>query len=121
MSEQSTGGTDRQESDDLEAEAEALVDLFNSAAADHSPNLDWFAMGLNHETMDESYVLEAERYIDADGLDALREVGRTVNYVEAYQKPPENEVYCQIQVPVQNEIPDRPVQPDTDRSGDGDQ
>jgi len=100
---------------ELEAEAEALVELFNSAAPDYSPELDWFAMGQNHETMDKSYVLEAERYIDADGLDALREAGRTVKYIEAYQKPPEDEVYCQIQVPVQNEVPDRSVDPGTDR------
>lgn len=94
--------TDR-DGDDLEVEAEALVSLFNEAAADYSPDLEWFAMGQNHETMDRSFVLEAERYIDADGLAALREVGRTVNYIEAYQKPAEDEVYCQIQVPVRGD------------------
>ena len=99
MSNESTDVSER-DSDALEAEAEALVELFNDAAADHSPKLDWFAMGLNHETMDESFVLEAERYIDSDGLTALRDAGRTVEYIEAYQKPPEDEVYCQIQVQV---------------------
>jgi hypothetical protein len=103
--------------DDTEREVEALVEIFNDAAADHSPDLEWFAMGLNHETMEESFVLEAESYIDADGLDALRDVGRTVGYIEAYQKPPEDEVYCQIQVPVQGEVPEenRPLRADTER------
>ena len=105
--------------DDLEAEAEALVELFNDAAPDYSPELEWFAMGQNHETMEESFVLEAKRYIDADGLAALRDAGRTVGYIEAYQKPPTDEVYCQIQIPVRGDGA-RSLQADTDRSGDAD-
>lgn len=89
-----------------EREAETLVEIFNDAAADYSPDLEWFAMGLNHETMEESFVLEAESYIDADGLAALRDAGRTVGYIEAYQKPPDDEVYCQIQVEVHGEVPE---------------
>lgn len=100
-------GTDRvTDGDLLEAEAEALVELFNEATADYSPELDWFAMSLDHDTMEESFVFEAEGYIDGDGLEALRDSGRTVGYIQGYQKPPEDEVYCQINVPVQGEVPE---------------
>ncbi|WP_117364975.1 hypothetical protein [Natrarchaeobaculum sulfurireducens] len=99
--------------DDTEAEAEALVELFNEAAADHSPDLEWFAMGLVHESMEKCFVLEAQEYIDPDGLDALRDAGRTVRYIEAYQKPPKDEVYCQIEIPVHGDR-GRTLHTDTD-------
>lgn len=92
--------------DQLEAEAHALVEIFNEATPSYSPELEWFAMGHDRETDEQSFVFEAESYIDSDGLAALREAGRSVNYIEAYQKPPRDALYCQIQVSVQGEVPE---------------
>ena len=98
----------------LEREAHALEQIFNDAAADYSPELEWFAMGLDSETMEQSFVLEAEGYIDGAGLEALRNVGRKIVGIEAYQKPPEDEIYCQISIPVRGSVPDVDQAPSVD-------
>lgn len=88
----------------VEAEAQSLIKLFNTAAPDRSPELEWFAMGLDHETMEQAFVFEAKGYIDPDGLAALRGVGRVPEYIEGYQKLPAGDVYCQIQIATQGEV-----------------
>lgn len=90
--------------DDLEREAEALVEIFNEAAAVHSPELEWFGMGLDREPMEETFVFQAAEYMDNDGLEALREHGRVVRYIEGYEY--EGEVYVQIELSVQGEVPE---------------
>jgi hypothetical protein len=104
MSDHSTDGAER-DGDLLEEEAETLVEIFNEAAPDYSPDLRWFGMDLDHETKEERFVLEAESYIDSDGLVALRECGRIVQYIEAHEL--DGDVIVQISLPVQDEIPDR--------------
>lgn len=89
--------------DVLEAEAGALVKAFNGAAPDYAPELEWFAMGLDHDTGTRRFVFQAPGYIDSDGLQALRDLARTVVYIEAYQY--DGEVIAQISVPVHGEIP----------------
>ena len=106
MSGQSTDETEHvTDGDLLEAEADALVEIFNGAAPDYSPDLDWFGMGLDHETETQQFVLEAEGYIDPDGLAALRDCGRTIDYIEGYEY--DGEVQIQIQLPVRGETPDQ--------------
>lgn len=92
-----------QDTTQKEAKAEALVDLYNAAKPDHCPELEWFGMGLNHDTGQELFVLESPRYINREGLEAIREAGRSVRYVEAYEF--EGEIAVQIEVRVQGEIP----------------
>lgn len=91
------------DSDLLEREAEALVEIFNDAAPDYSPDLEWFGMGVDHEDLDEQFVLEAPEYIDNEGLDALRDHGRVVRYIEAYEY--DGEVNVQIEIPVEGTVP----------------
>lgn len=87
----------------LEREAESLVETFNDAAADYSPELEWFAMSFDRDK-GQAFVLEAEKYIDRDGLAALREAGRAIRYIEAYEF--EGDVGVQIQLPVRGEVLD---------------
>jgi len=90
----------------LEREAHALEDLFNDAKPDYSPELEWFAMGLDHDTGEQSYVMECERYIDGDGIAALRDAGWEIQYIEAYHSELTDEIGVQIQVPVRGKVPD---------------
>lgn len=87
----------------LDAEARALVTIFNDAKADYSPELEWFGMSHDREAGQERFVLEAEKYIDEDGLAALRDAGREVAYIEGYEY--DGEVGVQIAVPVADEVP----------------
>ena len=89
---------------DLEAEARSLVSLYNDAAPSHAPALDWFGMHTHRDSGGESFVLEAPDYIDPDGLAALREYGRTIRYIEAYEY--QNDIRVQIEVPVKGEVAD---------------
>lgn len=86
---------------ELEAEAESLVELFNDAADDASPELEWFAMHADYDNHDRHFVLQAPEYIDRAGLAALRDAGRTVGYIEGYLF--EDEVYVQIDIEVEGE------------------
>lgn len=90
----------------LEREAHALEDLFNDAKASHSREIEWFAMGLDHDTGEQQFVLEAPRYIDGDGIAALREAGWEIQYIEAYHSELTGEIGVQIQVPVRGQVPD---------------
>jgi hypothetical protein len=95
---------------DLEAEAESIVELFNREKADYSPRLEWFAMQHDHETDTEAFVLEAESYIDRDGLSALRDAGREPVYIEANEQVDADGVVVGIEIPVTGsviEVPDR--------------
>jgi len=76
-------GTERVEGENLEAEAHALEDVFNAAKADYSPQLEWFAMRYAPETETQYFFFEVEEYADSDGLDALRDCGREIHYIEA--------------------------------------
>lgn len=97
--------TDRNKGDKLEAEAGAIVARFNDAKPSYSPDLEWFGMSLDHDTGDRCFVFEAADYLHADGLSALRECGRTVRYIEAYEY--DSDVSAQIHVRVQGDVPDR--------------
>lgn len=108
-------GTDHSDGGLLEREAEALVEIFNDAAADYSPRLEWFGMGLDHETDTEQFVLEAEEYIDTDGLAALRDHGRIVRYIEAYEF--DDKATVQIEIPVRDDVPGESATTDS-RTGD---
>jgi hypothetical protein len=103
----SESGTERSEGVELEAEAESLVEIFNDATPDYAPDLEWFAMSSDPETESEAFVLEAEYYIAPGGLEALRDVGRMVAYIEAYEKPPSGDAFAQIHVPVEGEVVER--------------
>jgi hypothetical protein len=104
MSDELTDETEHvTDGDLLEAEADALVEIFNSAAPDYSPDLEWFGMSPDHETETQQFVLEAEGYIDPDGLAALRDCGRTIDYIEGYEY--DGEVQIQIQLPARGETP----------------
>ena len=99
-----TQDTDAEHTDGdlLEREGEALVEMFNDAAKEYSPELEWFAMSYDREK-GQAFVLEAEKYIDPEGLVALREAGRVVRYIEAYEF--QGDVGVQIEVPVMGEVP----------------
>jgi len=88
----------------VEREGEALERIFNDAKGDHSPELSWFSMAVDHETEERQFVLESTHYIDGDGLAALREHGYTVQYVECYEF--DGEMIAQIQVLVTGEVPE---------------
>lgn len=90
----------------LEAEAHAIETIFNEAAPDYSPDLEWFGMTVDHETEERSFVFESFGYIDTGGLTALRECGRKVRYIEAYEYG--DEVSVQIELRVHGEIPESP-------------
>lgn len=91
----------------LEGEANALVDRFNSAAPSHSPDLEWFAMSYGRDADEDEFVLEAQGYIDSDGLAALRECGRTITYIEAYGY--DDDCVVTIHVPVRGSLPEPEV------------
>lgn len=99
----------------LDAEAEALVAEFNDAAPDYAPDLEWFAMSTDRNTEQQYFVFEAAGYIESQGLAALREAGRVVHGIEAYQKPPSDDVYCQMEIPVRGDG-GRSLSPATDRT-----
>lgn len=86
------------------AEGHTLADCFNASKESHSPKLEWFAMGTDHETGDQFFVFEATSYIDGDGLAALRECGRTIQSIEAHHF--DDEISVQIEVLVQGDIPE---------------
>lgn len=96
--------------DELEAEAQALVARFNNAKPSYSPELERFGMSFDHGSDEEHFVFEATDYIDGDGLSALRECGRTVRYIEAYEF--DGGVSTQIQIRVQGEVPEHPEEVD---------
>jgi len=99
-------GTDRVDGDELNREAELAVETFNDAAADYSPEIEWFGMSFDSETGDDQFVLQAPKYIDSKGLAALRGAGWYVHYVETYTDPQNGEQVVQIQVPVLGEVTD---------------
>ena len=88
--------------DELSDEAHALVEIFNQAKPDYSPEIEWFAM---HSDVNggQNFVFEAEEYIDTDGLDALRKSGREIDYIEGYAM--DGVVYLNFEIPVQGELP----------------
>lgn len=87
----------------LEQEAEALVGLFNEATPDYAPELEWFGMGHDRDGDRQLFVLLANSYMATEGLDALREAGREIQYIEAYEY--DGEVNVTIEVPVNGEVP----------------
>jgi hypothetical protein len=103
-SNRSTADTEQVDGDNLEAEAQALVDRFNDAKPSYSPELEWFGMSFDRDTGEQSFVFEAADYIDEDGLAAMRACDRTVQYIEAYDF--EGEVNVQIQIRVQGDGPE---------------
>lgn len=86
--------------DELEAEAEAIVARYNDAKPDYSPELEWFGMTLDHDTEEQQFVMEAEKYIDSDGLDALRDAGWQIQYIEAHNHEYDDDVVISIALPV---------------------
>ena len=90
----------------LEAEAHALEAIFNGAKADYSPELEWFAMRSDPETKQQFFALEAESYADADGLDALRDAGREVSYIEAYVPHDGDGAVVSLELAVTGEVPE---------------
>jgi hypothetical protein len=99
MSEASDTETTQVDGGGLEAEAQALVGRFNDAKPSHSPELEWFGMSTDHDAGDQLFVFEAADYIDRGGLSELRECGRTVRYIEAYEY--KGDVKVQIHIRVQ--------------------
>lgn len=93
-------GTEYIEEGDLEREADEITTIFNEAAPDYSPELEWFGMGVDHETGDRRFVMEAETYIDSDGLDALRDAGWQIQYIEAHNHGYDDEIVISINLPV---------------------
>jgi len=87
-----------------EHEALALVEAFNNAAKDHSPDLEWFAMCNGFDQ--EEYVFEAPSYLDPDGLGALRDLGRSISYIEVHAPPDGDDACVTIHVPVQGDVPE---------------
>jgi hypothetical protein len=102
---QSTGDTERVEGEALEAEAHALEDIFNTAKTDYSPQLEWFAMRYDAETDTQYFYLEVEEYLDNDGIEALREFGRDIHYIEANGLGDEQIVG--IEITVEGSVPTR--------------
>jgi len=65
-----TSGPEQLDGGDLEREADEIMSIFNEAAPDYSPDLEWFGMTLDQKTEEQQFVMEAEKYIDRYGLDA---------------------------------------------------
>lgn len=86
--------------DDLEREAGQITSIYNEAAPDYSPDLEWFGMTLDHDTEERQFVMEAEKYIDRDGLDALRDAGWQIQYIEAHNHELDDDVVISIALPV---------------------
>jgi hypothetical protein len=87
----------------LEREGEALADIFNEASGTFASELTWFCMSSNRDVSHQSFVFEADDYIDGDGLKALRDRGWRVQYIEAYEF--DGQVKVQIDLPVRGEVP----------------
>lgn len=104
--------------DQLDAEAQALETLYNNAKPDHAPELEWFGMTLDHDTGNEQFMLEAERYLDSDGITALREAGWEIQYVEAHSHEFDEDVVVSICLPVRGVVPDSGFTVDTEQRGD---
>jgi len=100
MTDGSSVGIDHVEGDELEREADEITTIFNEAVPDYSPELEWFGMGVDHETGDHRFVMEAETYIDSDGLNALRDAGWQIQYIEAHDHEYDDEVVISINLPV---------------------
>lgn len=86
--------------DGIEQEADEITSVFNEAAPDHSPELEWFGMGIDHDTGDRQFVMEAERYVDGDGIAALRGAGWEIQYIEAHNHEYDDDVVVSITLPV---------------------
>lgn len=80
-------------------EANELVKIFNDAAPDYSPELNWRGMSYNQHTDTQQFVFEAGSYIDDQGISALRNHGRTIDYIETRVDDNGNS-RIQIQIPV---------------------
>jgi len=85
----------------IEAAAETVVSTFNDATPDHAPAVEWWAMSSGTDR-ERELVFAVDEYADRDGLQALRDAGMSVTYIEAYHVEPETEI--QIHVPV-SEVP----------------
>ena len=88
---------------ELEREAFAIESLYNEAIPDYLPRLEWFSMGLDHDEDQQQFVFEAEKYIDRRGIDALREAGREIRFIDAHDH--RDEVLIQISFDVKGEVP----------------
>lgn len=84
---------------DLDQAAEEIVTIYNKAIPDYSPDIEWSGMGHDKETKKQYFVLEAEEYIDTDGIQALREDGKQITYIEAYEHDGVVSVQIEIAVP----------------------
>jgi len=80
-------GTEQICEGDLEREADEITTIFNEAAPDYSPELEWFGM-------------EAEKYIDGGGLDALCDAGWQIRYIEAHNHEYDDDVVVSVALPV---------------------
>lgn len=89
---------------ELEREAFAIESIYNNAKPSYSPELEWFAMGLDHDRDQEQFVFQSEKYIDREGIEALRDAGRKIRYIEAHDL--RDEVLIQIAIDVTGDIPD---------------
>jgi len=95
-----TNDIEKVDGDTLEREAEEITTIFNEAAPDYSPDLEWFGMGLDHDTGNRRFVMEAEKYIDSEGLDALREAGYEIQYIGSHNHELDEDVVISISLPV---------------------
>lgn len=70
--------------DPIRSEAEQIVAAFNDAAPEYAPELTWYGMTTlrDGDEVSEGFVFDTHEYIDRDGLAALQEQGRRVEYVE---------------------------------------
>jgi hypothetical protein len=95
-----TDGTEQIDEADLEREADEITTVFNEAAPDYSSELEWFGMTLDHDTCEQQFVMEAKKYIDRDGLNALRDAGWQIQYIEAHNHEYDDDVVVSIALPV---------------------
>lgn len=86
----------------IEQEAITLVEIFNSAVADHSSLIEWNGMHYDRESGEEQFVFESEGYMDSAGIAALRGHARIIQYIEAYEY--DGVVFVQIYVPVRGSV-----------------
>jgi hypothetical protein len=87
--------------DTIEAAPETVVSTFNDATPDHAPVLEWWAMSSSTDR-DRAFVFAVPEYADPNGLQALRDAGIPITYIEGYHIDSETEI--QIHVPV-SEVP----------------
>jgi hypothetical protein len=73
--------------DAITQEAESIVAAFNNASPEYAPELSWYGMTAIRDGGDDAvrrgFVFDTHRYVDQDGLWALRQDGREIEYVEA--------------------------------------